>query len=227
MADSILNQAFFGLYEFFANIIPGSIVLATALLVFKFSFFSSNSLFSESIEFVLFVLASFILGLALQGLSSLIINLLMKYKYYKYPSTYYLEANDNTFPEYFKTSIRKNANDMFGTPTDMSCQHIFDVCYIYLLQKKVTTRVQTFLYAYSLARSMIAAMIIESVLFIAWSAITLNIVFLLAGLALAGTSVVFYNIFKNYCKAFAKEVLRSFFIKTVTKKSKEEQQKCH
>ena len=128
MADSILNQAFFGLYEFFANIIPGSIVLATALLVFKFSFFSSNSLFSESIEFVLFVLASFILGLALQGLSSLIINLLMKYKYYKYPSTYYLEANDNTFQNTSRRQL-ENANDMFGTPTDIVVT-FFDVLYL-------------------------------------------------------------------------------------------------
>lgn len=219
LADNILSQAFFGLYEFFANIVPGTIILATIVLMFQVTLFSTNGLFSESLQLLLFVLIAFIIGLAMQALSSLIT------KNVEYPSKHYLEIDDKGgpsayyFPDYMKKDIRKSANQMFGTPQDASSQDVFDACYIYLLQNKVTTRLQTFLYAYTLARSMIATLIVEFALFLSWSLINpqsfsyrFEPLFLLTALAAIALTKVFNGLFHNYQKAFAKEVLKSFFI---------------
>jgi hypothetical protein len=206
LADNVLSQAFFGLYEFFANIVPGTIVLSTLILMFKVTLFSSSSFFSESIQFLLFILSAFIIGLALQALSSRLT------KGTKYPSEHYLEAGHPTIPEYMKNDIRMSANQMFGIPMEAKPQEIFDVCYIYLLQNKITTRLQTFLYAYTLARCMIATMLAESLLFAVWFYFNLEPLLLVTALFSIPLALVFKDLFLNYQKAFAKEVLRSFFI---------------
>ncbi len=170
MADSILNQAFFGLYEFFANIIPGTIIFSTLILFLQIDI-SGIGFFPESLQILLFILVAFIIGLTMQALSSLIT------KGTKYPSKFYLDKDDKVnsvnsswyFPKFMKDDIRKNANEVFGVPIDADSQDVFDACYIYLLQNKVQTRIQTFQHLYTLARCMIATMLVEFGLFMAWS----------------------------------------------------------
>lgn len=170
------------------------------------NFFSANGLFSGSIEALLFILFAFTSGLAIQAISSWIT------KDTKYPSSYYLNTDNETIPEYMKKDIRKYANQMFGTPLNASSQTVFDVCYICLLQNKVTNRLQMFLCAYTLARSMLATMVIEAPLLAIWAIIKNEPIFLIAALVAIGLAKLFNGLFLAYQKTFAKEGFRSFFI---------------
>jgi hypothetical protein len=229
LADNVLNQAFFGLYEFFANIIPGVIVTTTLILFFQNTTFSGNSLFSETLQIFLFIIMSFIIGLTMQALSSILTRSV------PYPSKFYLEKDDNPksswyFPQFMKDIIRKRANQMFDTPINAPSQEVFDTCLICLLQNKVQTRIQTFQHLYTLARCMISTMIVESIIFMGLSfhsrllagsflrpfavsvSFQIDSFYMFIALGAIGLAVVFLGLFKTYQKVYAKEVLKSFYI---------------
>lgn len=212
MADSLLEQAIFGVYEVFANIIPGFILLITSILLIYPSLFEYMTEVPESFLFILLFFSSFVLGLALQGLSAMLERIVNKRKYGGYPSTLYLKDNDQTFPEYFKKTIRQAMNKEFGTPLEASPQHIFDLCYAYVIQNKVSTRVATFLRTYTFARNMTVAMILEFAICLVGSLWYGQTSIALAGIMALVSSYLFYKRFLRYSESFAKEVLRSFFI---------------
>jgi len=214
MSSSVLNQTFFGVYEFFANIIPGTLVLVTVAILFwaNFSIGSNNSLLTEGLLVVVFAFVAFIVGLAIQGASALLEKIINKRKYGGYPSAIYLKKDDNTFPEYFKTRIRDLVNKKFGTPSDASSSHIFDLCYTYVMQKKISERVPQFLRTYTFSRNMIVTSIVEAFLMFIYAYNQQQVWLFLGGVGFLVLSFIFYTRFIRYGESFAKEVLRSFFV---------------
>lgn len=215
MSSDVLSQTFFGVYEFFANIIPGTLVLTTIVILFlpnnPFNI-QSNSLVTESLVVIVFAFVAFVIGLAIQGASASLEKRINKLKHDGYPSSLYLKKEDDTFPEYFKNRIRDLVNRKFGTPQDASPDHIFDLCYTYVMQKKISERVPQFLRTYTFARNMIVAMAIEAVLVFSYAYFQQQIWVIFLGLAFFGLSYIFYARFVRYGESFAKEVLRSFFV---------------
>jgi hypothetical protein len=230
LAVSSINQAVFGLYEFFANIIPGMIVLISVLILFPFAFPALGSFSSEAIFLLFFTVLSFVIGLILQAMSwYLTTSASMPSKFYLKKGN--IEHDPWFFPEYMKENIRKYANQMFCTPLDAPSQDVFDACVIYLHQNKVQSRVQTFQNMYTLSRCLVAAMGAEAlVLFFSAFRIKLSAgpslntplfltyhlqfewLFLFGILGALFLARVFYILFERYQKAYAKEVLKSFMV---------------
>jgi uncharacterized membrane protein HdeD (DUF308 family) len=213
VAESILNQTIFSVYEIFANIIPGTIVLVTIILALQRTFsFQNFGTLPESVFVIFLLFLTFVLGLAIQGISAFLESYIDKKKYGGYPSSFYLDSTDKTFPDYLKEGIRKFANKEFGTPLDASSQHVFDLCYTYVLQKNVSARVLQFLRTYTFARNMIVAMVIEAAACFYLSFQQQELWVSLAGVISLCLSYIFYTRFLRYGKSFGQEVLRSFFI---------------
>jgi hypothetical protein len=213
MASDVINQAFFGIYEFFANIIPGTLILVPFAFLASFVFpLPSGTVVPETILVVFFVFLAFVIGLAIQGVSANLEKYINKRKYGGYPSSLYLTESDSTFPKYFKDHIRDLANKKFGAPIDATPSHIFDLCYTYVMQKNVSARVSDFLRTYTFSRNMIITMIIEAAISFYLSIQLQETWFALAGIASIGLSYVFYRRFIRYGEAFAKEVFRSFLV---------------
>lgn len=140
MADNLLDQVVFGTYEVFANIIPGTIVTVTGvLLVNRTTQFREFMEFPESLVIVMLFFLAFILGQAIQALSAVLEKLINKKMYDGYPSSLYLENDNPTFPKYFKDRIRQLVNRRFDTPLDASPQHVFDFA-IPMLYRRMSVR---------------------------------------------------------------------------------------
>ncbi len=212
MSSEVINQAFFGVYEFFANIIPGTLILVTCAFLVNLVFSLSSGPVPETILVIFLVFLAFVIGLAIQGASAHLEKYVNKKKYGGYPSSLYLTEANSTFPKYFKEHIRELANKKFGTPLDAPPSHIFDLCYTYVIQKNVSTRVSNFLRTYTFSRNMIVTMLIEAPLLFFLSIQQQQLWFALAGFASIGLSYVFYKRFLRYGEAFAKEVFRSFLV---------------
>ena len=213
MASDVINQAFFGVYEFFANIIPGTLILVTIASLASIVFpLPSVTVVPDALLVVFLVFLAFVIGLAIQGFSANLEKIVNKRRYGGYPSSLYLTETNNTFPKYFKEKIRYLVNKKFGTPIDSSSNHIFDLCYSYVMQKNISARVSDFLRTYTFSRNMIVTMLVESSFLFFLSVQQQQLWFLLAGFASVGLSYVFYKRFLRYGEAFAKEVLRSFLV---------------
>jgi hypothetical protein len=220
MASDVLSQTFFGVYEFFANIIPGTLIVVTILFMVDFSIsLPSNAILEESLFLVILAFVAFVAGLAVQGISALMEKYINKKRYGDYPSSLYLREEDKTFPSYFKVNIRKLVNKKFGTPIDASPNHIFDLCFTYVMQKKISERVPQFLRTYTFSRNMIVTMIIEAVFFFYLAYSQQQLWFVIAGLGFVSLSYIFYTRFLRYGESFAKEVFRSFFVNEATTKT--------
>lgn len=221
MPHSLLDQAIFGAYEVFANIIPGTVLVTTVILVAgPARILQYVVALPETLLLVLLLFSAFIVGMAIQGLSALLESPINKRRYGGYPSSVYLDDNDRTFPVYFKREFRELVNKQFGTPLETSKHHIFELCYTYVVQKNVSTRVPQFLRTYTFARNMTVTMILEAAICLAWSALRAEIWIALPGLLALGSSYLFYKRFIRYSESFAKEVYRSFFIDKVVPESK-------
>lgn len=232
----MLNQIFFSVYEFFTNIIPGSVILVS-LTLFNFDFFSLVAAFSETevIRITLFLFAAFIIGSALQAISKIIIDKipLSGLKKYKKPSEHYLQNDDPTFPLNFKNEIKQRVNEMFDPPIKKGeeltwsetniekrkkneARYFFDMCHTYLKHVGADAKAQVFMRIYSFARSMIAAMLVE-ILFFGWlwwmGQLTFSNLFFIS-MILFGLSYAFYRLFVHYDNTFTKEVFLTFFMKT-------------
>jgi hypothetical protein len=216
MASDVLSQSFFGVYEFFANIIPGMLLIVTILFTTNSAIALPNgTILNETLLSIIIIFLAFIIGLAIQGISASVEKLVNKKKYGGYPSSLYLTAKDATFPTYFKDRIRELVKKKFGTPTDSSSSHIFDLCYTYVMQKRVSDRVSEFLKTYTFSRNMVVTMMFEAIISF-YSAYNLQQVwFIAAGFGSIGLSYIFYKRFLRYGESFAKEVLRSFFVNEI------------
>jgi len=213
MASDIINQAFFGVYEFFANIIPGTLILVACVFLINSIFpLPSRTVVPEAVLVVFFVFLAFVIGLAVQGISASFEKFVNKKKYGGYPSSLYLTDANNTFPKYFKEKMHDLVNKKFGTPADASPSHVFDLCYTYVMQKNISPRVSDFLRTYTFSRNMTVTMLVESAILFYLSIQQQQFWFALAGFVAIGLSYIFYKRFLRYGEAFAKEVLRSFFV---------------
>lgn len=213
MAGDVLNQTFFGVYEFFADIIPGMLTILTFIYVTGYtSVLLSNTAAADSIFIVLLVFLAFVIGLAIQGVSAFFEKHINKRKYGGYPSSLYLNENNSVFPKYFKDKIREIAKKKFGIPMDATSNQIFDLCYTYVMQKNISARVKDFLRTYTFSRNMMVTMIIEAGLLFYLAGLKQQPWFIAAGLGSIGLSYIFYKRFLRYGESFAKEVFRSFFI---------------
>jgi len=220
MHDTFLDQIIFGVYEVFANIIPGTILLLTIIFVLQkidilMDIIPEVSLFFNDFYFIFFFFVAFIFGQGIQSVSSLFEKLINKIKYDGYPSEIYLNENDNTFPKYFKDNIRKKLNESFGTPIDSSSQHIFDLCYTYIIQKNISKRVVQFLHMYTFSRNMMATMLIEAIIFIILYLYNPSSFYAFIGVLSIIFICMFYQRFSRYAESFAKEVYKSYFIEVI------------
>jgi len=215
MSFDLIERAAFGVYEIFSNLIPGSLVVMTVAVSPQFSFLNLAANGFLGGFFVLFLIfLSFIVGVAVQELSSLIEKPIFKRKYGGLPSSVMLDPSDSTFPPFFKEEIRQLAKQNLGIPEEASSQNVFELCYTYVIQKGISKRVLQFLSMYYFSRNMMLVMPIEA--FILWVLVPPSALSLLAGVVCLGLSLAFYERFVGYARHFAKEVLRSFYVDMYT-----------
>lgn len=165
-----------------------------------------------NIFLVFFIFMSFVVGVAIQSLSAAFENCIYRRKHGGYPSSKMLDSEDTTFPEDFKSGVRRLAHDCFGVPENANGQHIFDLCYTYVIQNAVSKRVTQFFNMYSFARNMTVTMLIESLILFLWSGYSRIIEIFFLGLMSIGLAFLFYQRFIRYSGSFAMEVLRSFLV---------------
>lgn len=217
MSNGLWGQTIFGLYEIFANIIPGSILLCTIIYLMEeigylVNFYQENILTVNYFVLTMFFFTAFIIGQSIQALASILENRINKWKYNGYPSEQFLKENDCTFPDYFKDNIRSKVNELYSTPIDSSTQHIFDLCYTYVIQKEKSKRAIQFLNMYTFSRNIMVTMIIEAIIFIVMSIIFYSIYLFLFSILTIIFIYALYKRYVTYSESFAKEVYRSFFI---------------
>jgi len=214
MTDSILDQAVFGAYEVLANIIPGTVLLITGvLLLLPTDLIRNLAAIPEGITLTILLFLAFILGVATQALSAFLETFVNRKKYGGYPSSLYLKDQDPTFPEYFKDKIRRVLHADYGMPLGSAPGHVFDLCYTYVMQENLSSRVPQFLRTYVFARNLMVTMIIEAGICLAsWPLHQYERWIIFAMLLSLALSYLFYRRFLRYGESFAKEVLKSYFV---------------
>jgi len=217
LGNSVLDTVIFGVYEILSNIFPGALLLVTIILFLiniNTTFLSKYNyeIFSDNIIFLIFLFISFILGQIIQSISSIWEKIYYKKVFHGYPSEKILSEGDHTFPPYFKEEIRKKINNEYGVPNESSSQHIFEICYTYVVENNLSNRVTNFLNMYTFSRNMIITSLIEGLLLVTWSFLKSDINIRLIGIIFLCTVLPFFERYQNYAKAFAKEVFRSYFI---------------
>ena len=212
MSTNLFQQVIFGVYEVFADILPGFVLLTTILFFYDFTL---PSVIPASLYAVFFVFLAFIIGQVVHCIASVIEGYILRWKYGGYPSTLYMTDNDNTFPQYFKDKIRQQLNRDYGTPPDSRPQHIFDLCYTYVTQNNLSNRVLIFLNMYTFSRNIMLAVFIEGIFLGTVSYVENNIPLSLISALVIISSFFFYHRFIRYAESFAKEVFKSYFINMV------------
>jgi len=209
MTDNIFEQFIFGIYEVLSDILPGSILLMTFLLKSDLKQFE---MLPDSLLILTFIFIAFIIGQIIHCIASDLEGYINQKKYGGYPSSILLSDEDTTFPKYFKDTIRQKVNKNFQTPLDSSSQHIFDICYTFVIQNKLSNRVMIFLNMYTFSRNMMVAMFIEGIILSILAYIEINLLIGLISLLSLCSPYFFYQRFDRYANSFAKEVLRSYFV---------------
>lgn len=236
MASEVLDKTVFGLREIFSHLIPGTIILFTALLFSRSIFHIQLVGIPDVFLAILLTFASFVLGVPLDGVSVPFEDRIFRRKFKGPPSSILLSESDQgvpkflKFPQSFKKDIRRKIHEKFGIPEDADGQHMFDMCYTYIMQNKISDRVEQFLNMYSFARNMIVAMLIESAVLVTWAVLKMRALFprpvlsststwLFAGALISIVlAYLFYRRFLRYAYSFATEVFRSFYVEQVKPK---------
>jgi len=209
MTDNVFEQFIFGIYEVLSDILPGSMLLMT--FIYKYNLVQFKML-PESLLIIIFIFLAFIIGQIIHCIASDIEEYINRKKYQGYPSSTLLSDEDTTFPRYFKDIIRQKVNTNFKTPLDSSSQHIFDICYTFITQNKLSNRVMIFLNMYTFSRNMMVTTFIEGIMLLILSYIENNLVIGLISLLSFLSTYFFYKRFIRYANSFAKEVFRSYFV---------------
>lgn len=212
MSVSQYEQLYFNLYEIMGNIIPGSMILGTYFIKVNLRYVY---LLPESLSLMLFIFFAFVIGQALHFISSAIEVVINNKKYGGYPSSQYLLNEDDTFPQYFKDTIRNKLNADYGTPFDSPSQHMFDLCYTYVTQNKISNRVLIFLNMYTFSKNMMVTLCIEGILLFIWAYVEHSYYVGMFSAISIITTYFFYKRFSRYSTSFAKEVFRSYFISNI------------
>lgn len=221
--SNILAEAKFGVYELFANIIPGGVLCS--YIVFLLTYFNLITYdvvlniinFKEVFIIMLFSIVSFILGQMIQAWSSIITDIIYK-KIGGYPSSKYFDKKDKTFSDYFKDTLKRYLIDNKSIYEKSDSQEIFDLCYTHIVQNKISVRVITFLHMYEFSKNMFGTMLIitiSSCLMIIYIQNTTYYIFITA---MACFTMLFYHNFVRYGNSFSKEVLRSYYTQLFFKK---------
>ena len=100
----------------------------------------------------------------------------------------------------------------YWTPIGSQAQHVFDICYRYVVQNNISERTIRFLYMYTFCRNMIGTLIIESLLIFYISYYINNYLISLFGIFLLLLIIPFYSRFNQFGFSFAKEVIYSCYI---------------
>lgn len=214
MSDNLFEQIIFGVYEILADILPGTIILGTFLLKFNIKYFE---LLPDGFSIIFVIFLAFIIGQVNHCIASVIEWQINKKKSRGYPSSKYLLEEDTTFPTYFKDKIRQNLNQDYGSPLDSSSQHLFDICYTFVTQNKISNRVMIFLNMYTFSRNMMVTVFLESFFLFIWAYIEYDYLICLIALLSLGSTYFFYRRFITYSTSFAKEVFRSYFVYKINK----------
>ena len=220
MSGGILSNTIFQVYEIFANIIPGLIIFGSIDYIFLISKkIHASNIFQSSNSFylVLVLIIAFSIGQAVQLLGSTIGNRVLKCKYGGYPSSTLMNENNKIFPNEFKIGIKKSLFDTYGVPITSDSQYFFDLCYTYVVQKKISQRVTTFLHMYTFSRNMMGTMIFESIFGLYLAVNSNKLIFLYPTIVSVVFIYVFYKRFLTYSDSFVREVFRSYFIDAVSK----------
>ena len=212
MSTNLFQQVIFGVYEVLADILPGFVLLTTILFFYDFTL---PSVIPTSLYAVFFVFLAFIIGQVVHCIASEIEGYILRWKYGGYPSTLFIGDGDDTFPQYFKDSIRQQLNLEYGTPLDSEPQHVFDLCYTYVTQNSLSDRVLIFFNMYTFSRNMILTVFIEGVFLALMSYVKNNAPLCLISSLVIISLYFFYRRFIRYAESFAKEVFRSYFIDKV------------
>ena len=212
MSNNLFEQVIFGVYEILADIVPGFIILMTFIRYFNIALIES---LPSSLNAITYIFFAFLIGQIIHCIASEIEGYINKWKYGGYPSALYLTEDDDTFPPYFKAKIRQQMKRDYGTPEDSSSQHIFEICYTYVVQNNISNRVLIFLNMYTFSRNMMLISVIEGVLFFIWAFINNDRLVGLLSIPVMLTSFFFYRRFIRYAESFAKEVFRSYFVEKV------------
>ncbi len=221
MTSEIFGQSAFGVYEVLSNIVPGSVIVATGFIFYlSVSHLSTQEIALPDIFLsLLLVFLSFIVGVAIQGLSAHFERWIFLRTHREQPSKTLLDSGNEVFPAHFKSQLLELAQKRLRAPKDSDPQHVFDLCYSYVIQKGIGSRVALFLSMYSFSRNMTVAMLLEPILLISWALFVPTYSSWLAVLVLGSLALayLFYERFLRYSNSFAKEVYRSFYVDEVTR----------
>jgi len=209
MTDNIFGQFIFGIYEILSDILPGSILLMT--FIFK-NDFKQFGMLPDSLVILIFFFLAFIIGQINHCIASYLEGYINQKKYGGYPSSILLTEKDGTFPKYFKDAIRHKINANFQTPLDSTSQHIFDICYTFVIQNKLSNRVMIFLNMYTFSRNMMVAIFIEGIILLILAYMENNFLIVIISILSFWSTYFFYQRFIRYANSFAKEVFRSYFV---------------
>lgn len=212
MSSNIFEQVIFGVYEIMADVVPGFIILLTVIWYFDIAIIES---LPSSLNVIMYVFFAFIIGQIIHCIASIIEKYINQWKYGGYPSALFLTDDDDTFPQYFKDKIRHQLNNDYGTPKDSTSQHIFRICYTYVVQNNISNRVLIFLNMYTFSRNMMLIALLEGILLLLWAYLKNNTLMVLMAILVTLTSFFFYHRFIRYEESFAKEVFRSYFVEKV------------
>lgn len=207
-----LDEMGFDAYVILADILPGSLIVGTVLARTNLKYFE---IFPDSISIILFVFMAFIIGQIIHCMASIAERFINKTKYGSYPSSKIFLDEDTTFPKYFKDNIRKKLNENYGTPLDSSSQHIFEICYTFITQNKLSVRAMTFLNMYTFSRNIMVTLCLEGIMLSIWAYIESNVyIGYFAAISFCST-YFFYIRFIRYADSFVKEVITSYFVSQV------------
>ncbi len=208
IAERILSNTVFGVFEILGYIIPGSIVAgAFALLVGPISV----SL-PDSFVLVLLIFVSFVIGVGIQSLSFIVEEAIFRIFNIRRPSKYLLDADSKELQPYLKEAVRRLAADTIGVPSDAEGHHIFQMCYNYILQVGPTARISRFLSMYSFCRNMSVTLLIVLPPLDWFLGAARPLLLFPLDLTLIGGFYLFFKQYLRYSDDFAKEVLRTFYV---------------
>lgn len=216
--SNILNEARFGLYELFANIIPGTIFLMFLVYIgVQINLLTYNNIiniinYNYTLIIIMFTILSFVVGQVLQAWGSLFCYMIYKLQYGGFPSVNILDENKSSFPKHFIKLIKEDViNNLNINDDDYNSQNIFDLCYTYVIQNDISVRVINFLNMFEFSKNMMGTTFIMIIISVFMMKNNFQFYGLLSVIFSIVTILFYYN-FIRYGNSFSNEVLRSYFI---------------
>ena len=206
---------YFTSYDFFGYIFPGAIILST--LTFSYNllkFVPSTDLTGLIVEAALFLGLSYIIGHVVQALAMLVDKKLVYQFLAKFPSSVLLLDENTHFSSQFKMKLRGLVLTSFNLPPEIEHQEMFNLCYTFVMQKEITTRVERFLGLYGFTRglsfSFFFSALILSTNMILTQIMSIDIFILTISMILL--AILFLNRHLAFGTRFVDAVYRDFYV---------------